>query len=234
MTVKGYIILVEPIIKRVIVEIRYLPILGFSTIYPDVFQPLVGEFTALNEGKDSIVLRSDDRFSQISYESQKAGISLENLEDLSGFDTDITRLLNVLHQCNVGNLTRLGVRTWILYPFTSMDFDKSVADFRSHQFNEDHLVMPPEDLGDFAIVLEGKHPKGDMRIQYGIMSDKEIAAKVSQFQYEGDPEVALTFDIDNYTLDLSDPFPANLPRTMLDHNLRVVTEFVGANHDLFD
>lgn len=224
----------EPIIKKVIVEIRYLPILGFDKTYPEVFQPLVGKFTSLNEGKDSIVLRDDERFSQISYGRQKAGITIENLEDLTGFDADISRLLNVLHQCNVGDLTRLGVRTWILYPLTSQDFDKSVADFRSHQFNEDHLVMPPEDLGDFAIVLEGKHPKGDIRIQYGIMRDKEIAAKLSQFQYDGDPNVALTFDIDNYTLELNGPPTPNLPRTMLEHNLNVAANFMTKNHDLFD
>lgn len=224
---------VEPIIKKVIVEIRYLPILGFGNTYPEVFQPLVGEFTTLNEGKDSIVLRNDDRFSQISYESQKAGISIENLEDLTGFDTDIGRLLNVLQQCNVENLTRLGVRTLILYPWTSQDFEKSVADFRSHQFNDENLPMPPEDLDDFAIVLEGKHSNGQIRIQYGIMRDEEIAAKLSQFRWDGDPKVALTFDIDNYTLDISGPLQPNLLRGMVDHNLKIAASFVEAHHDLF-
>ena len=225
----------EPIIKKVIVEIRYLPILGFGNTYPEVFQPLVGEFTSLSEGKDkdSIILRNDDRFSQISYEPQKAGISLENLEDLSGFDADVSRLLNVLDQCSVGNLTRLGVRTLILYPWTSQDFEKSVADFRSHQFNDENLAMRPEDLGDFAIVLEGKHSNGEIRIQYGITSDKEIAANLSQFRYDGDPKVALTFDIDNYILDLSSPLSPNLPRTMLEHNLKVAANFVTKHHELF-
>ena len=211
-----------------------MPILGFRDTYPEVFQPLVKEYQSLNEGTDSIILKHEDNFSQISYGRQKAGITIENLEDLTGFDVEINKLLNVLQQCKVENLLRLGVRTWILYALTSQDFEQSVSDLRSHQFVDGNLAMGSEDLEDFAIVLEGKHSNGQMRIQYGIMSNEEIAAKVSQFQYDGDPNVALTFDIDNYTLNIDGSVPPNLPRAMADYNLKTAASFVETHHDLFD
>jgi len=225
----------ELITKKIVVELRFPPILKFwDTVY-DLFQPLVANYTILNEDKSkySIRLVNEQAFTEIFHARQNAGLTIENIEDSSLFEAEATKVLDLLSLRKVQQIQRLGVRTWYLAPIERLSYEDAIKKYAENQLKTDNLILDSEVLSDFAVTLEGSQGKAQLRVQSGIVEDREIV-RFSNFLYDGDPKVALLHDIDRYRLDLDFPLETGMLPKMVEQNRKLVSNFIKDRNDLFD
>jgi len=225
----------ELIAKKIVVELRFFPILKFwDTVY-DYFEPLIRNYTALREdkSKDSIRLKNEKTFCEIFHGRQNAGFTVENVDDISLFQSEATKVLDLLRLCKVQRIQRLGVRTWYLVPIEDLTYEDAIKKYANSQLITDNLILDKDALNDFAVTLEGTQSKAQLRVQSGIVKDKEIAS-FSDFLYDGDPKVALLHDIDRYRLDLDFPLETDMLPKMVEQNRKLINSFLKDHNDLFE
>ena len=89
---KKYILGVEIFVKRVIVEARFYPLLRFPELVLDSFQEIIEQYTSLNKSATTIEVIHELKAVKFFSESNRAGFSVDNMDDARLFDIELNKL----------------------------------------------------------------------------------------------------------------------------------------------
>ena len=184
-------------IKRVIVEVRYSGILGYSRLREALFDKWAEDFTKVLVNDSSVILLNDDLNFKIFSEWHRSGTYFENVDDPNFYIKKTNEYLGkLLEHYNRSRLSRIGNRFAFVLPFEG-SFDSLFKTLKTNIYKEkvDQLGQIV-DLG--MIALTAKESDCKINISLGPMRKQEITTK-NEFQYDGDPDVAFFLDIDYYS-----------------------------------
>ncbi len=184
-------------IKRVIVEVRYSGVLGYSRLREELFDKWVKDFTKIAVGDSSIEIIDTSQNFKIFSEWNRSGLYFENVENATDYIKKTNEYLTkLLERYNRTELSRIGNRFEFILPYEE-PFEKLFKILKSNIYqdtvNEFGEIV---DLGTFALTAkDGDHK---INISLGPVRKHEITRK-NEFGNEGDPDVAFFLDIDYYS-----------------------------------
>ncbi len=196
-------------LKRIVIELRYPPILNFTEVAPKYLQSILLEYEGIDykEGIKSSKLTSNDRSSELIVESLRAGISVEHIEDMTVLEVEVKRLVDFLKHSDVKKLIRLGVRTYHAMPVPELNFDQAVKKYLGHLLQADHLPLSENQLRDFMVVLEGEDKKEEISLKTGVMTKDEFKRKILSFrELDDEYDTWIIFDVDRFSTEIR-PLP---------------------------
>lgn len=227
----------EPILKKVVIELRYRPVLDFLEIARSYLQPIVSHYDKydIDDVKMRYRFGSQERSSELFVERVRSGIAIENDPDLSVFGVEANRLIDILSKAGISKTYRIGVRTFIINPLTGIEFKTSVENYSDYLLNPKNTAIERNSFTDFAVTYVGQDGDESIRVSTGIVRRLEISDKISPVlgTNENDPDVSILHDVDRYIHKNVAVPPIRTLRKMVESNLELVTKHLG-NYDLPD
>jgi len=221
------------IIKKIIVEARFPAVFKFREIAYSYFQGIIEQYPIIEEGNLSVALISDYLGSKILCERNRLAVGKENIDDPTSFEVELKNLMELATNLGIKRCDRLGVRVWLLAPFKNLSREEAIEKYRDDQLNKNNLILDPEFLSDFAVILEGKIDESFVRLQEGVVDKNEIKNR-SDFLFERDPEVALNFDIDNILGQQIAPLRRNVIKNLIDRSIDMFVKHIEKNNDILE
>lgn len=183
--------------KRVTLEVRYVPFLGYSRLREELFDKWAEDFTTIGLSDQSIEIVDEKLMFKIFSEWNRSGLYFENVRESNGYMKKTSEYLTkLLNHYKRKDLTRIGNRFQFILPYKN-SFEKLLRIVKTNIYKEKvDLLGDIVDVGIFA--LTAKQDDRKIRISVGPVKKHEIVQQ-NKFEYGDDPEVALLLDIDYYS-----------------------------------
>lgn len=184
-------------IKRVIVEVRYSGVLGYSRLREELFDKWAEDFTKIGVGDLSIEIFDENLNFKIFSEWSRSGLYFENVEEPNSYIKKTNEYLKkLLEHYNRTELKRIGNRFEFVLPYEG-SFEELFEILKANVYKEKiDRLGEIVDLG--MIALTAKEADRKIHISVGPVRKHEITRK-NEFKYDQDPEVALFLEIDYFS-----------------------------------
>ncbi|WKZ70477.1 MAG: hypothetical protein QY331_04320 [Melioribacteraceae bacterium] len=217
MRIKDYII------KKVIFEVRYFPLLSFSSKNFNGLQKFTKEFTRFDVQDRLIELSNDENYKKLLVSWNKLAFTTENVKSLDEANRQINKYcLSVLDDLKVDYYLRTGLRVMYLIPTDStfeelIEYYEKIINFDADAFNGFGNIV---DIGTLALTLSKEKSKANLSC--GPMKDEEVNKKVAEFRnYKNELDSYLFIDYDIYTEE-SLPLKGYIEKSINESRLSIV------------
>ena len=193
----------DKIFKKFIVEVRYFPVYNFKENAYRHLREVSNYDLNLNviETPDIIELIDENQYKKIFCQRNRAGILIENINDLKQLNAECDGLEKLLREMNVKSARRLGVRTIFLKVMRDKSYKDTILLMADRVLRKDNITLSPDVFEDFALIVNGKKSNFKYNTICGVVNKKEIKEKHADFIYD-DPETSFLLDIDISETDL--------------------------------
>lgn len=184
-------------IKRVIVEVRYSGVLGYSRLREELFDKWAEDFTKIGVSDTSIDIVDEGLKFKIFSEWYRSGLYFENVEDPNFYIKKTNEYLRkLLDYYKRTTLKRIGNKFEFVLPYKG-SFEELFEILKKNIYKD-----KIDELGEIVdlgmIALTAKQGDHKIHISLGPVRKHEITRK-NEFKEDKDPEVALFLDIDYYS-----------------------------------
>jgi len=184
-------------IKRVIVEVKYSGVLGYSRLREQLFDKWAEDFTKIGVNDSSIEVVDSKVGFKVFSEWNRSGLYFENLKDHKYYMKKTGEYLRkLLSHYSRSTLKRIGNRFEFVLPYAG-SFEELFKLLKANIYKDKiDRLGDIVDLGAIALTAE----EGDRKIHItvGPVRKHEITRK-NEFDSDTDPDVALFLDIDYYS-----------------------------------
>lgn|GEM_PF-1659917 len=184
-------------IKRVIVEVKYSGVLGYSRLREQLFDKWAEDFTKIGVNDSSIEVVDSKVGFKVFSEWNRSGLYFENVKDHKYYMKKTGEYLRkLLSHYGRSTLKRIGNRFEFVLPYGG-SFDELFRILKANIYKEKiDRLGEIVDLGAIALTAE----EGDRKIHIslGPVRKQEITRK-NEFDGNADPDVGLFLDIDYYS-----------------------------------
>jgi len=184
-------------IKRVIVEVRYNPVLAYSRLREELFDKWIKDFTKISLNDSSIEIIDEGLKFKVFSQWNRSGLYFEDVKKEDDYIKKTNEYLRkLLEHYKRTELTRIGNRFDLVLEYKG-SFEELFKILKTNIY-KDKIDELGEivDFGTFA--LTAKENEYKIHISLGPVRKHEITRK-NEFGNEADPDVAFLLDIDYYS-----------------------------------